>query len=391
MNLARTSARVSALTLLAALAFAGEARAQQHGSVPGFLPSTQGLHFSNAWPNEPDYTVTTPLFSIPIGNASQGLCGGMVFTVRDFFQAGVCTPLNTANPVDEGPLFNYIFDRLIDSFNLQLGVNSSVMRYYELETFTTSDAGRAQAIVEEWPGIKGDLDGGTLSPLGLVRVHSDADPTKLGEDHQVLAYAYELAGTVATIHIYDPNHPNDDTQTLTVDTSTGVNPIDSDGSPLFSFFRTPYTPCTATPSQAVNWSNGFEGTDAGAWWFTGNAGVDVGLGLSRTGANDGWVRAPSGWNAVNTSIPAATGATCTVGAWLRTTAVVDGYMSIRSWNGAILDEVHLTGSPDGTYDFHTFNFLADGSSVLFYVGLWGDGSDTWIQVDDVSSTCDVWQ
>jgi hypothetical protein len=392
-------ALLASSVVLMTAAFASEASAQSV-RVPGFLPSTSGLHFSNAWPSEPDYTINTPLFSIPIGNASQGLCGGMVFTVKDFFQSGTATPLNTTNPADESPFFNYIFGRLIDSFNLQDTVNSSAVRYYGLQSWVTSDGGRAQTIVNEWPGIKWDLDHGVLSPMGLIRVRNDANPGRLGENHQVLAYGYDMAGTDALIHIYDPNYANNDNQWLYVDTATGLNGMDSDGNPLYSFFRVNYAPKTPTPIQASAWSNGFEGAAASAWWTAGSAGVDTNGYYSRTGLGDGWVRNTTGWNAINASIPTIPGATCRVGAWLRSTQVVNGYMSVRSWNGGmpVINEIHMTGTPqDGAYHFYSFDFQPNNqpgnvdSSVLFYVGLWGDGADTWIQVDDVTMTCDLWQ
>jgi len=46
------------------------------------------------------------------------------------------------------------------------------------------------------------------------------------------------------------------------------------------------------------WSNGFEDATS-IWWIAGNAGVDRGIGLAHSGANNGWVRNWTGWNAVN--------------------------------------------------------------------------------------------
>ena len=61
--------------------------------VPGFLPSTLGLHFPNSFPHEPDESVTLPDGNtLGIGDAANGLCGGMAFTVRDFFEAGRPVP-----------------------------------------------------------------------------------------------------------------------------------------------------------------------------------------------------------------------------------------------------------------------------------------------------------
>ena len=57
---------------------------------------------------------------------------------------------------------------------------------------------------DEWPKVRADLDAGRPSPLGLVTVESN-DPRRLADNHQVLAYAYELDGPQLTIKVYDPN------------------------------------------------------------------------------------------------------------------------------------------------------------------------------------------
>src|SRR5829696_6419850 len=78
--------------------------------------------------------------------------------------------------------------------------------------------GRAWRMIRlEWPAIRGDLDRGTLCPLGLVKAKS-RDPRDLGANHQVLAWDYDLAGTRLTLRLYDPNHPDDDEVTLSLDT-----------------------------------------------------------------------------------------------------------------------------------------------------------------------------
>jgi hypothetical protein len=67
-------------------------------SVPGFLPSTSGFRFANDFPPAPVRYIGIPgVISIPIGDASNGLCGGMVFAARDYLEkkrpapSGECT------------------------------------------------------------------------------------------------------------------------------------------------------------------------------------------------------------------------------------------------------------------------------------------------------------
>ena len=67
--------------------------------VPGFLPSTSGLHFPNFFPHEPEIEVKLPLgHSLQLGDAANGLCGGMVFVVRDYYEARQPAPNARMNP-----------------------------------------------------------------------------------------------------------------------------------------------------------------------------------------------------------------------------------------------------------------------------------------------------
>jgi hypothetical protein len=223
-----------------------------HVRVPGFLPSTSGFHFDNQFASRPDLVITVPTVGqIGIGDAANGLCGGMAHAARDYFQSGRPVPAFTAPPTD-GPLFDYLVKRLFDSFSLPLGP----ARYLELmnpdlpdhETLASSAGlaphGRAWRMIrDEWPLIKGDLDAGRPSPLALVSIKS-RDPRDLGKNHQVLAYGYDLVGNQLTLRIYDPNFHNNDNFTLSLDLSdpghtTPVAYSDT-GRTVFAFFRTDY-------------------------------------------------------------------------------------------------------------------------------------------------------
>lgn len=60
-------------------------------------------------------------------------------------------------------------------------------------------------IEEEWPRIRGTLDGNHPAAIGLVTV-SGTDPSMLGMNHQVLAYAYdEVPHKELVLHLYNPN------------------------------------------------------------------------------------------------------------------------------------------------------------------------------------------
>jgi hypothetical protein len=225
-------------------------------SVPDFSPSANGFHFRNHWPDEALIRVIKmpdPFGDITIGNASNGICGGMAYAVADYYNAGQLPPPQTANPAGIGdPLFDYLVRRLIDSFDLPGGA----LTYYQYMDAAYPDTPRVDAVGRAWvmahegfPAVMASIDAGRPCPLGLVMIKSLL-PTDLGHNHQVLAYAYQLNGGQATIWVYDPNSPGSDTVTLSFNLSDPENPIhvthnvNADG-PIYAFFSTSYAPARA--------------------------------------------------------------------------------------------------------------------------------------------------
>lgn len=151
----------------------------------------------------------------------------------------------------------------------------------------------------------------------------------------------------------------------------------------------------AAPANAgiTQFYDGFENGHS-AWFTTGGAGFDYGLGLAHQGQGNGWVRNTTGWNAINTVEPVVPGQPCTASAWIRLSRhLTGGYMSVRQAYGDrhIIDEIPLTGpGPVGVngYNQYVFDFYPGStSSALFYVGMWGNGQDAWMQIDDVVIQC----
>lgn len=180
--------------------------------IADFSAGASGFHFPNTFRAVPVKRITIPgVGSVGLGNAANGLCGGMAFAVRDFFEFGVDPPTDTTAPAEGTPLFDYLVDRLIASFNLPSGL----ARYYEWMALPDEDTGAVPGVAARtrsgWSELKGVLDGGKPAPLGLIRAHSSriAD---LGQNHQVVAYAYDLdeATSALTLRLYDPNHPGDE-------------------------------------------------------------------------------------------------------------------------------------------------------------------------------------
>jgi len=226
----------------------------QRAVVDGFTPATGGLHFPNSWPKVPAMSIRVMGgVRIPVGDASNGLCGGMVFAARDHFEAGTPVPTDTVAP-SSGPLYEYVGDRLLDSFDLPNGP----VRYYawmampdadtRLAWFATLNHGVGwRTVSEELDRVTDEIDRGHPSCLGLVCARS-TDPFELGQNHQVLAWKYRRTGAGGrrmTVWIYDPNQPDDNGARLAFDTTDPSDGIDigftGSSKKVRGFFRVPYS------------------------------------------------------------------------------------------------------------------------------------------------------
>ncbi len=206
--------------------------------VPGFLPSQCGLHFSNYYPHEPEIEIKLPLGGkLGLGDAANGLCGGMVYVVCDFFEHGQPIPSMTEPPPGGTPLYKFIVHRLLQSFNLPFGLH----RYMELMTPLFPDRVRERAMIDhEWPAIRKQLDDGHVVPLGLIKVKS-LRPRDLAKQHQILTYGYDLGADQVGLCIYDPNYPDRDDLQLHLNLISGELTY-SAGEVVYRFFQTHYDP-----------------------------------------------------------------------------------------------------------------------------------------------------
>jgi hypothetical protein len=104
-----------------------------------------------------------------------------------------------------------------------------------------------QMVKQEWPKVRRDIDAGHPPALGLVRIRSH-DPFDLKVNHQVIAYGYDLVGTILTLRLYDPNRPGRDDVTMTLDLGHPTQPtpvtMSPAGGPVIAFFRVPYRAAT---------------------------------------------------------------------------------------------------------------------------------------------------
>jgi hypothetical protein len=135
---------------------------------------------------------------------------------------------------------------------------------------------------------------------------------------------------------------------------------------------------------------GFESPAGGrpAWDFEGSAnhGVDRGIGFAHTGDNNGWIRTDqTGWSADTQDVPVTPGARYTFRGWFRSSASLDdGRLGIRDGSGHVLAEDRF-GSSD-SYVEHSVTVTAPSGvhHLTVYGGFVGPGTDTWMQLDDLT-------
>ncbi|HET9852337.1 MAG TPA: hypothetical protein VFP56_07510 [Candidatus Limnocylindrales bacterium] len=219
--------------------------------VPGFLPSTHGFAFSNSWPRTAARHWSLGLVEIGIGNAALGLCGGMVFAVRDRFERGDARPASLATasaPAPFTPLFEEIVDRQFASFGTLWSVP---LRFWIASALLSPERLLRDSIRRALPAIRSEIDGGRLAMVGLVRRHG-WNPLAVGMGHQVLAYRYATTSDRVTLGIYDPNHPGDDSVEIVLERSPDgrLSLAQSTGEPLLGLLALPWAPAKGPMSES---------------------------------------------------------------------------------------------------------------------------------------------
>ena len=220
--------------------------------VAGFLPSTHGFHFANAWPSGPTIRFG-PLDLrrlIGVGDASAGLCGGMVYTVADLFAAGVAGSAGpraarerlAAVPRDRAPPGRVA--RLADRPRPVLARGSALGGSF--------GGDRAKPGVRASSGRRlgpGSTPGGS-SRSGLIRADVGRSSPPDGEPPGDRLGLRE-DGRGVTLNLYDPNWPDRDDVTVTVHLDPALRPIglsQSTGEPLAGWIALPYR---AAPPPAL--------------------------------------------------------------------------------------------------------------------------------------------
>ncbi len=145
------------------------------------------------------------------------------------------------------------------------------------------------------------------------------------------------------------------------------------------------TPPVAPVPTGVNLvaNSGFESGIA-SWSCAGACGIDAGIGLAHGGTGDGWVRNTTGWNDLHQSLQVSPNHTYQISGWIRTSGTNRaGYFGLRTMSGEVVGEKPFAALGGYTRITATVNSGANHTLVV-YAGLWANGDDTWLQLDDVS-------
>lgn len=120
--------------------------------------------------------------------------------------------------------------------------------------------------------------------------------------------------------------------------------------------------------------------------WTGWDGIDVNQGWAHSGANNAYIRTNTGdWNAFKQVVPVRPNTTYTLSGWIRTSATFgNGFLGARSdISSQVLTQTWFGSTGAWTQVSMTVNSGAN-DFLTVYAGYWGPGSDSWVQIDDVS-------
>ena len=103
-------------------------------------------------------------------------------------------------------------------------------------------------------------------------------------------------------------------------------------------------------------------------------------------ANSAWIHdSTANWNAIVEWISVTPNTNYTLSGWVRNNFTTNlGYFGVRQSDGTtVLQETSFNASPGYTHLTVRFN-SGSNSTVRVFVGFWGQSTDRWLRIDDIS-------
>lgn len=165
-----------------------------------FNPVQHGFKFRNNFVN---HVISVP--SLGIDFTTLGRCGGMAFAALDYWHHHLAIPEDSSLPAEGTLVSTYIYDRLINSIVANAFKFFHFMRTPDHPTFLNGIGVARATREEEFPKLQRLINQGQPCALGLTKAR---DVGGFKDDHQVVAYGYELGDPYSTVLIYDNRDPN---------------------------------------------------------------------------------------------------------------------------------------------------------------------------------------
>ncbi len=177
--------------------------------LTSFNPVQHGFKFPNNFVNN---IISVPSLGLHV--TTLGRCGGMAFAALDYWHNGIPVPPSSTVPEDGSPMGDYIYQRLMDSILSNAFKYFHFMRTPDHPTWFNGMGVSRATREEEFPLLQSLIDQNQPCVLGLLRARS---VTEFHNNHQVVAFGYEVGDPYSTVLIYDNNYPNE-THSLTFKT-----------------------------------------------------------------------------------------------------------------------------------------------------------------------------
>jgi hypothetical protein len=216
-----------------------------------FKPSVHGWPFTNA----DGFNYSPAALGLTSVSVNFGLCGGMCFSALDRYFSCRSIDRTTSKPQQGDALYDELLRRQIDSLTqagggwiwakvLDWQARADIGHWWQPHSlkYLTRHA---------WPQVKASIDAGDPMTLCLIQARGTDNPS---DNHQVVAYKYEITGPWLCLWVYDPNGPDDDDVRIIAkisggDALRGHRTNSSD--PMRGFFGIPWSGPTGTQAVKV--------------------------------------------------------------------------------------------------------------------------------------------